>query len=94
MTGMVKDGEGGGIPSEEGFFFQTCWHGSRPPLSGVFWLVGRLRGRSSVGWGWGKVRQVFYDEKSCSIKAVNRQTGLLALRAESTQRLWGRWRHS
>ena len=57
-------------------------------------LVGRRPGGSTVGWGWGKVRQIFYGERSCSIKAVNRQTGLRALRAESTRRLWGRWRHS
>ena len=60
----------------------------------AFRLVGRRPGGSTVGWGWGKVRQIFYGERSCSIKAVNRQTGLRALRAESTRRLWGRWRHS
>lgn len=60
----------------------------------AFRLEGRRTGGSTVGWGWGKVRQVFYGERSCSIKAVNRQTGLRALRAESTRRLWGRWRHS
>lgn len=32
MTGRMKDGEGGGGPSEEGFPSQTCWRGSRPPL--------------------------------------------------------------
>ena len=60
----------------------------------AFRLVGRRPGGSTVGWGWGKVRQIFYGERSCSIKAVNRQTGLRVLRAESTRRPWGRWRHS
>ena len=44
--------------------------------------------------GMGQGAAGFYGERSCSIKAVNRQTGLRALRAESTRRLWGRWRHS
>ncbi len=95
MMGRMKDGEGGGGPSEEGFPFQTCRRGLASPSSlEAFRLVGRRPGGSTVRWGWGKVRQIFYGEKSCSIKAVNRQTGLRALRAESTRRLWGRWRHS
>ena len=95
MTGRMEDGEGGGAPSEEGFPFQTCRRGLASPSSlEAFRLVGRRPGGSTVRWGWGKVRQIFYGEKSCSIKAVNRQTGLRALRAESTRRLWGRWRHS
>ena len=57
MTGRMKDGEGGGGPSEEGFPSQTCWRGSRPLEA--FRLVGRRPGGSTVGWGWGKVRQVF-----------------------------------
>ena len=82
----MKPGEE--APFEEGF------SSPGPLLSQDFRLVGRRPGGSTVGWGWGKVRQIFYGERSCSIKAVNRQTGLRALRAESTRRPWGRWRHS
>ena len=56
MTGRMEDGEGGGGPSEEGLPSQTCWRGS--PLE-AFRLEGRRPGGSTVGWGWGKVRQVF-----------------------------------
>ena len=60
----------------------------------AFRLVGEAA-RWEYRWmGMGQGAAGFYGERSCSIKAVNRQTGLRALRAESTRRLWGRWRHS
>ena len=94
MTGRMEDGEGGGAPSEEGFPSQTCWRGSRP-LSPRSLSAGGEAARWEYRWiGMGQGAAGFYGERSCSIKAVNRQTGLRALRAESTRRLWGRWRHS
>lgn len=85
---------GGGAPSEEGFPSQTCWRGSRP-LSPRSLSAGGEAARWEYRWmGMGQGAAGFYGERSCSIKAVNRQTGLRALRAESTRRLWGRWRHS
>ena len=58
----------------------------------AFRLVGG--GRWEYRWmGMGQGAAVF-TVKERSIKAVNRQNGIAGFTAESTRRLWGRWRHS
>lgn len=68
MMGRMEAGEGRGGLSEESSPFlpklPARFVSLPPSLLKVFRLLGRLRGRSSVGWGWGKVRQIFYGEKS------------------------------
>ena len=59
MTGRMEDGEGGGAPSEEGFPPKPAGAARVPYPLEAYRLVGRRPGGSTVGWGWGKVRQVF-----------------------------------
>lgn len=61
MTGRMEAGEGRGGLSEESSPFLPKLPARFVSLPEVFRLLGRLRGRSSVGWG--KVRQIFYGEK-------------------------------
>ncbi len=78
MTGRMEAGEGRGGPSEEGFPLPNLPARARvpPSPSGVFRLVGRLRGRSSVGWGWGRVRQIFCGETRLIHKGCEPSNGI------------------
>lgn len=78
MTGrMREDWEGREGPSEEGFTLPNLPALlASTPLSGVFRLVGRLRGRSSVGWGWGKVWQIFCGETRLIHKGCEPSNGI------------------
>lgn len=59
MMGRMEAGEGRGGLSEESSPFLPKLPARFASLPEVFWLLGRRPGRSTVGWGWGKVRQVF-----------------------------------
>lgn len=71
-------GRGEGALLKKAFPSQTCRRGlaSPPSPSGVFRLVGRLRGRSSVGWGWGRVRQIFCGETRLIHKGCEPSNGI------------------
>ena len=64
MMGRMEAGEGRGGLSEESSPFLPKLPARFASLPEVFWLLGRRPGRSTVGWGGGKVRQIFYGEKS------------------------------
>lgn len=74
MTGKMEAGEEGEGPSKEGSPFLPKLPERFASLPEAFRLVGRRRG-GAVGWGWGKVRQIFTGKgpvriRGCFISTV------------------------
>ncbi len=70
MTGKMEAGEGRGGPSKEGSPFLPKLPERFASLPEAFRLVGRRRG-GAVGWGWGKVRQIFMGKALSEYVAVS-----------------------
>ena len=76
MMGRMEAGEGRGGLSEESSPFLPKLPARFASLPEVFWLLGRRPGRSTVGCGWGKVRQIFCGETRLIHKGCEPSNGI------------------